>query len=234
MKRFYRKTGVIARDGGWQVTLDDRVVKTVSGRAQLVPTRALAEALAEEWAGQGEQIDPAGFVLRDLADYALDVVAPDRAAALAALLRYGESDTLCYRADLEDALHARQLAEWEPLLAAAEARWDVHFIRVAGIVHQPQPAPTLARLHAVLAAQSDFALAALATTANLAASLVIGLAALAPGADVAALWRAASLEEEWQAGLWGRDFEAETRRAQRGKIFAAAARFAALARMEEE
>lgn len=234
MKRFYSEATVAERDGGWQVTLDGRAVKTVSGRAQLLPTRALAEALAEEWARQGEEIDPAGFVLRDLADYALDVVAPDRAAAISALLRYAETDTLCYRAEPEDALHARQAAEWDPLLAAAEARWDVHFARVAGVIHQPQPAQTLARLQAVLAAESDFALAALATLANLAASLVVGLAALAPGADTAGLWRAASLEEDWQAELWGRDAEAEALRARREEIFAAAARFAALVRTEGE
>lgn len=232
MKRFYREAVEVPRDGGWQVTLDGRGVKTVGGRAQVVPTEALAAALAAEWTGQDEEIDVAAFVLRDLADYALDVVAPDRPAAISALLRYAETDTLCYRADPEDALHARQVAEWEPLLAVAEARWDVHFTRVSGIVHRPQPSQTLARLEAVIAAESDFALAALATLANLAASLAIGLAALAPDADVAALWRAANLEEEWQAELWGRDAEAELRREQRGEVFAAAARFAAFARGE--
>ncbi len=229
MKRFYREAAVAPREGGWQVTLDGRAVKTVSGRGQIVPTRALAEALAAEWARQGAEIDPAGFALRDLADYALDVVAPDRPCAIAALLRYAETDTLCYRAAPEDALHARQAAEWDPLVRAAEARWDIHFTRICGVIHQPQPSQTLARLGAVLAAENDFALAALATLANLAASLTIGLAALAPGADIAALWRAASLEEEWQAELWGRDAEAEALRGRRLETFAAAARFARLA-----
>ncbi len=230
MKRFWTAVGIAEADGAFQVTLDGRAVKTQGKRAQLVPSRPLAEALAAEWAAQGEEVDPARFVLRDLADLAIDVIAPDRGAAIAALLRYAETDTLCYRADPDDALHQRQAELWDPLLAAAEARWDVHFERVAGVIHRAQPAATLVRLQAVLAAESDYALAALTTLTALAASLVIGLAALQPGTEAAALWQAAELEEAWQAELWGKDHEAEDRRARRFAAFSAALDFARLAR----
>ena len=231
MKRFYQSVAVKPIGAGWQVHLDGRPLRTVGGQAQAVPTRALAEALAAEWAGQGSEIDPGRFVLRDLADYALDVVAPDRPAAVAALLRFAETDTLCYRAAADEPLHARQIEVWEPLLRAAEARWDVHFVRVEGVIHQAQASETLARMRSVLESHDDFTLAALATLASLAASLVIALAALAPEADVADMWMAASLEEEWQADLWGRDAGAEALRAQRFASFAAAVSFARLARV---
>jgi chaperone required for assembly of F1-ATPase len=230
MKRFYNEVAIAPDGQGWRVTLDGRAVKTQGGRAQVVPTRALAEALAAEWAGQGEDIDPATLVLRDMADHALDVIASDRAAVIADLLRYAETDTLCYRAEPDEPLHLRQLEAWEPLLSAAEARWDVHFQRIAGVIHRPQPAATLSRFAAVLAAQDDFALAALTQLTTLAASLVTALSALEPEADVPALWAATSLEEDWQAELWGRDAEAEERRARRLASFTAAVRFAELAR----
>ena len=96
----------------------------------------------------------------------------------------------------------------------------------------PQPAATLARMQAVLEAESHFTLAALNTLTSLAASLVIALAALAPDAEAEALWDAANLEEDWQADLWGKDAEAEARRERRLAAFAAAMRFARLARAE--
>mgnify|MGYP000361317916 FL=1 len=229
MKRFYREVTTAQVGADWQVQLDGRGLKTVGGRPQLVPSAALAEALGGEWAGQGEEIDPATFTLRDMADYALDVVTPDPAEARAALLPYGETDTLCYRADPDEALHRHQLAVWEPVLERAEAQWGLRFVRVSGIIHRPQSAETLAGLAGQIAALSPFALAALRNLAGLSASLVIGLLALEPEADIAALWQAASLEEEWQAELWGRDWEAEERRALRTAAFAAAARFAQLA-----
>lgn len=229
MKRFYKEAGTAAVEGGWQVTLDGRKVKTQGGRQQIVPSAALAAALAAEWAAQGEEIDPATFGLRDLADYALDVVAADRAAVIATLLRYAETDTLCYRAEPDEPLHARQIAIWEPLLAAAETRWDIHFERVSGIIHKPQPAETLKRLESVLTAHDAFALTALNTLASLSASLSVALAAIEPGADIAALWDASELEADWQVEQWGEDHEATMRRERRLTAFTAAARFVELA-----
>lgn len=230
MKRFYKEAGVAPVDGGWQVTLDGRGVRTPAKRAQVVPTSALAEAMAAEWAGQGEEIDPAAFMFRDMADYAIDMVATDPQVALSAILPYAGTDTLCYRDEEGSALHRRQAAHWEPLLTAAEARYDIAFERLSGIIHRPQPAATLDRLASVCAALDPFSLAALQTLTSLAASLVIGLAALAPDADAEALWDAANLEEDWQAELWGKDAEAEARRAKRLRDFSAAMRFAALSR----
>lgn len=230
MKRFYKQVDTAPAGGGWQVRLDGRGVKTQGGQQQVVPTPALADALAAEWAAQAEEIDPATLILRDLTDYAIDVVRAGRPAAIADLLRYAETDTLCYRADPDEPLHPRQAALWDPLLSAAEARWDIRFVRVCGVLHRPQPPETLARLEGVVAGQDNFSLAALNTLTTLAASLVIGLAALEPGADLAALWQAAELEEQWQADLWGREDEAEARRARRLAAFTTAARFAGLAR----
>jgi len=230
LKRFWKEVGVSEVADGYSVALDGRALKTQGKQAQVVPTLTLAEALAAEWAAQGEIIDPAGFVLRDLADMAIDVIAEDRDAAIAGLLRYAETDTLCYRADPDEPLHARQLELWEPLLLAAEARWDVHFERVSGVIHCPQSPATLARLKSVLETKDMFVLAALSTLTPLSASLIVGLAALEPDADARKLWTAAELEEEWQAELWGREEEAEVRRARRFAAFSTGSDFARLAR----
>lgn len=230
MKRFYRNVTVEQAEGGWRVMLDGRAIRTVGGKPQVVPSRALAEAMASEWSDQGEEIDTTAFLFRDMADYAIDAVAARREEAIGAILAYGESDTLCYRADPDEPFHARQRAVWEPVLEAAEHRHEVRFRRVSGIIHRPQPAETLATLRAFVAAQDDFALAALRNLASLAASLVVALAAIEPDADVTALWDAANLEEDWQAELWGKDAEAQARRAKRAAAFAASARFAALSR----
>ncbi|MEQ1640874.1 MAG: ATP12 family protein [Novosphingobium sp.] len=230
MKRFYKDASVSAEGEGWRVLLDGRGVKTQGGRSQVVPGEALALALAAEWATQGEEVDPALLVLRDLADYALDMVAQDRDGTRAALLRYAETDTLCYRAEPDEPFHARQITVWEPILSAAEARWDVQFERISGVLHRPQPAELLQRLERVIAAQDDFALAALTTLASLAASLIIGLAALEPAANLEGLWRAAELEEAWQVEQWGQDAEAEARQKRRFAAFVTAARFAKLAK----
>lgn len=230
MKRFYKTVAVDEADGGWRVLLDNRGIKTAAGAPQIVPSRALADALAQEWSEQGETLDPTLFALRDLADFAIDAISSGKEDTVAGLLPYAETDTLCYRADPDEPLHRRQLEVWEPVLTRAETRFDIRFTRISGIVHKPQPAPTLERLALELQRCDPFTLAALRVLASLSASLVVGLLAIEPDADIAALWDAANLEEEWQAELWGREWEAEERRARRFAAFALAARFAALAR----
>ena len=97
MKRFYKDVTIATEDGGWRVLLDGRGIRTALGADQRVPTRALAEELAAEWASQDAEINTAAFVFRDLADYAIDIAGPNRGDVIAGVLRFAETDTLCYR-----------------------------------------------------------------------------------------------------------------------------------------
>ena len=232
MKRFYREAAAVRGLDGWHVALDGREVKTQGGRVLVLPNEATARLLAAEWDAQGREIDPRGFAMRDLADYALDVVAGDKAAAVAALLRYAETDTLCYRADADEPLWKRQQAVWEPLLEECEAREGIALERVSGVMPRAQDDAALRKLRGRLEGLDYFTLAALTTLAALACSLVIGLAALEPEADGEALWNAANLEEHWQAERWGRDAEAEERREKRKGDFLAAMAFARMVRVK--
>lgn len=230
MKRFYKDVSVTENAGGFQAMLDERAIKTAAGAPQIVPSRHLAEALAREWAEQGDDLDPGLFHFRDLADYAIDIAGPEQELTIAKLLAFAETDTLCYRADPDEALYRRQQEEWEPLLAAFEAREGITLERVSGIMHRPQSDEAIGKLQTRLSRMDSFTLAGLQTATSLAASLCIGLAVLENDADPQALWDAANLEELWQVELWGSDYEAEDRRAKRRKDFLKAAQFLDLLR----
>lgn len=225
MKRFYDTVGIRQTDGGWQVVLDGRGLKTVKAAQQIVPTRALAEHLAAEWDSQGEKLDPATFPMRDMADYAIDVVTQTNAEIAASTVRYGDTDTLLYRADPDQPLYKRQIEIWEPIVTAFEAREAITLTRISGILHQPQSSAALDHLRSRLEAQTPFALAGMEAMASLAASLIIALEAAQGHGDPSNLWQAASLEEEWQADQWGRDEEAEERREKRMRDFLTAQKF---------
>lgn len=239
MKRFYQEvtirrvesgwagTGWAGR--GWQVHLDHRPLRSQGGLAQIVPTRAAADLLAEEWRAQGRKmgdaLDPCAFVLRDLADHAIDIVGPDRAGQIARLLAFASSDTLCYRAGPDDPIHQRQLELWEPLVSGFERRHQISLRRIIGIIPQPQEAQALSRIEARLQGEDAFTLATLGALATLSASLIVPLALRDGDGEAEALFAAANCEEDWQAERWGKDPEAEARRAQRLASFRQAARF---------
>lgn len=231
IKRFYSDVAVERADtAGWQVTLDGRPLKTVRGASQIVPTEELARALAAEWDAQGEMIDTRTLQLRDMVDYAIDMVAPAHDVVVDQVVAYGDTDTLLYRADPDEPLYARQLEVWEPIVTAFEREHHVELVRISGVMHRAQPDDTLDRLREIAASRSALALAGIEAMAGLAASLVIALSASNPEADGEQLWQAASLEEEWQAELWGRDEEAEARREKRRSDFLKARELVLLAR----
>ena len=208
--------------------LDARAMRTQGGNPQVVPANALAETLAEEWRAQGETIDPAAFPMRDMVDYAIDRVRPDPAAAVSAILPYGDTDTLCYRAEEGDSLRQRQDEAWDPILAALETRHGVRFARASGVLHAPQPEGTLAGMRRHLETLDPFTLTAVQNMASIAGSLCIALAALEQDADIDAIFAAGNLEEDWQAVQWGWDGDALARRDTRLAAFRLAARLGAM------
>jgi chaperone required for assembly of F1-ATPase len=224
MRRFYG--AVSAEDGA--IRLDGQPVRTPARAVLRLPTAALAEAVAEEWRAQGERIEPRSMPLTGLANAALDRIAPDPAGFAAGLARYGESDLLCYRAKEPAPLVARQGEAWDPLIGWAASRYDVGFAVTAGIVHKAQPAATVARLAAAVAALDPFRLAGLSPLVTVGGSLVTALAVLEAAVAPDAAWKAVNLDEDWQAEHWGEDPLAAQARAARQADWAAAARFLAL------
>lgn len=225
MKRFWTEVSVDA-DGG--VALDGRPVRTPGRVPLLLPTHALAQAVADEWRGVGDTIDPRAMTLTGLANAAIDRIAPDPAAFAAGLARYGANDLLCYRAEGPEPLVARQAAAWDPLLGWARARYDVHLVVASGIMPVTQPPSTVARLGEAVAALPPFALAGLSPVVTLTGSLIAALALVERAADADTVWAAAGLDEAWQAELWGEDADATRTRAARRAEFDAAVRFLAL------
>lgn len=208
MKRFYQQAEAVAADGGYAIRLDGRPVHTPARAPLVLPTRALGNAVAGEWQGQGETIDPRTMPLTGLANAAIDRVAPDREAFAAGLARYGESDLLCYRAAGPDTLVGRQAEAWDPILDWARHRYDVEFAVTAGVMHSAQPPETVARLAKAVAARDAFTLAALSPLVTVSGSLLIALALAEQAIDPDAAWAAAALDDLYQAEQWGADTEA--------------------------
>jgi chaperone required for assembly of F1-ATPase len=229
MKRFYKDVAVDGTPDGFRILLDGKPVKTPGRNLLLLPTRALAETIAEEWRAQGENIIAASMPMLRLANTTLDGVAKTRDEVIVAILRFGEHDLFCYRAD-DAKLAARQREAWDPVLDWAASRHGVRFEIGAGVAHVAQPAETLARLRLAITGHDDFALAGLHVMASIAGSLVLALAVAEGKIDAAGGFQLSRLDEDYQAELWGRDEEAAARAGSLGREMDAAAGFLAAAR----
>jgi chaperone required for assembly of F1-ATPase len=225
VKRFYKQV-TVTTDG--LILLDGRVVKTPRRAVLTLPTSALAQAVADEWAAQGEDVKPHVMPLTGYASAAIDIVSQSRPAFAASLAAYGETELLCYRAVEPEPLVERQNAVWDPILGWARQRYDVDFTLVEGVMHQRQPPLTLLRLSEAVATHSAFALAALSPIVTISGSLVMALMVAERHIVPEAAFDAAHLDELWQSELWGEDSFAKATRDAHRADFLAACRFLAL------
>ena len=226
MRRFFKEVSV-ADD--FRVLLDGKPIKTPMRATLALPTHALAEAVAEEWRGQGEKIVPATLPLTKLANTAIDRVVGREDHVVGQILAYA-NDLLCYRAEAPADLAARQNEGWNPLLEWATERHGARLLTRVGIVHIAQPEEAVAALRCAMAQHDPFILTALHAVATLCGSLVLALA-LADGRLTAGEAFALSrLDERYQAEKWGTDGEAEKRARAMACELDAAARFMRLAR----
>lgn len=211
MKRFYKQAVTASSDGGFTILLDGRGVKTPRGARLVLPTEALAAAIAAEWNRQGETVDPAAMPLTRFANTVIDGIAPDPAAVVTAILRFGENDLLCYRAYEPPALAERQRAAWDPLLDWAAQRHGARLAAGEGLAHLAQPNAALTALRAVLAAHDPFTLAGLHVIASITGSLVLALAVADRHLAAEAAFAASRIDEAYQIEKWGSDAEAALR-----------------------
>ncbi|WP_297538706.1 ATP12 family protein [Roseovarius sp.] len=231
-KRFWKEAGVVEEEGGFGVRLDGRAVRTPAKAALIVPTRALAEAIAAEWNAQEGKIDPGTMPFTRSANAAIDKVARQKSEVAEMLAAYGDSDLVCYRATGPVELIEKQAAAWNPLLDWTESVLSAKLLVVEGVVHVPQDAAALARLRAHVDALDIWALTAFHDLVSLSGSLVIGFAALDGFYPVETLWSLSRVDETWQAEQWGSDEEAEEMAARKQSDFIHAKRFYDLSRKD--
>jgi len=196
---------------GFTVMLDGRGLRGPKGAPVVLPTRALADQVAEEWAAQGPSLELARMHATRLANTAIESIPQAREATAQAIADYAASDLVCYYATAPAGLLARQERLWGPVLDRVEAEAGLRFVRAAGVVHQAQPPETLARVKAIALGLDDFGLTGLAFGAALFGSAVLAIAVQRgwlSGEDAFDLSR---LDEAWQEEKWGVDAEAAER-----------------------
>lgn len=228
-KRFYTTVSIAdGADASNAIELDGKPVRTPARKALAAPSAPLARAIAEEWRGQNEVIDPALMPLTRLANTIIDAVTDARDDVAADIRKYLGSDLLCYRADQPAGLVARQSAHWDPPLAWARDALGARFVLTTGITHVTQPDAAIDAAARVIP-RDPWQLGAISVVTTLTGSALLALALAAGAITSDAAWAAAHVDEDWNAEFWGHDELALKRRAFREAEMKAAATVLTLA-----
>lgn len=211
-RRFYAKAEASPDGDAFSVLLDGKALKTPAGAPFRLATRALAVAVAREWAAQSGSIRPSTMPLTQLVATAIDRMPTERAGTLGHLTAFAETDLLCHRASHPADLVARQKERWDPLLDWAAATFGARLATTEGVLAVAQPPEALEALRRVVDGLSNLHLAAVASVAAATGSLIVALALGAGRLDAASALETSLLDERYQAERWGEDAEAVARR----------------------
>jgi chaperone required for assembly of F1-ATPase len=221
-KRFYADVGVGTVGESFAVTLDGRSPRTPGQKPVVVSSEALAKGIAAEWAAQGEYIDPETMPLVRLVNSAIEAGEERAQAFRDEIVKYAGNDLLLYRADSPRELVAEQERLWDGALVKLARHFGVSFQPTIGIVHQPQPAPTLAHLSDALKDEALIPLVAMASLTGITGSGLLALAVRHGLMQPEEAWVAAHVDEDHNIRLWGEVAEATERRAKRKRDYDAA------------
>jgi chaperone required for assembly of F1-ATPase len=225
MKRFYRDVTVAAGEHGHQILLDGRPMRTPAKQLFAAPTAPLAEAIADEWRGQGDTIRPDAMPLTRLASTAIDRMPGERPAAIEEVVAYADTDLVCYRAAEPFELVQRQHHAWQPLLDWLTSAYGVKLAVTTSIRPVAQPAAAHARLRGAIEELGDWPLVGLHMATTALGSLVIGLGLLHGRLNADAALAASLLDELFEIERWGSDIEAGRRHEALRRDVSGAARF---------
>src|ERR1051326_7562088 len=114
MKRVYKKATARTVEGGWGVALDGRPMRTPARQELIVPSAALAEAIAAEWEAQQDEVRPATMPLTRRPATATARTRTQRHLVAAKPPNSAAPALVCYRPDPPPTLIARQQTEWQP------------------------------------------------------------------------------------------------------------------------
>lgn len=205
-KRFYRKANVLCNeDNEYEITLDQRKLKTPSGTVFKINNEPLAFAVAAEWDSQKEFIERNAMHLTALCNTVIDNPCHlTKEELVSKLLNFLDTDAILYHSEEENELYKRQIEQWKPVIDWFNERYKVNIqpIRdISGTSADDQIKETLRR-H--LASFSFPCLQGISFAVESLKSLILALSCIDRKINVETAIQLSRLEEEFQTERWGR------------------------------
>lgn len=207
MKKFYTVvTAAPLPDGGFAVHLDGRPVMTPGRVTLCAPNKALADAIMAEWAAQEDVIIPDTMPLTQILTTAIDRAIPQRAEIEAQILRYLDTDLVCYRAAHPPELAAAQDRHWAPARDWFKARMGAALQTTTGLAALTQLPAAHEAATLYVTGLDDYRFTICQMVVAVTGSLVLALAFMDGALGAEDLFDATHVEEDYKAALYNEDF----------------------------
>ncbi|KAH0949160.1 hypothetical protein HN011_000271 [Eciton burchellii] len=204
MKRFYKRTNILSSGDKYEITLDQRKLKTPEGRIFEVNSKPLALAVATEWDAQKETIDRSSMHLTALCNTVQDNPRNYTKIDLVNhIINCLEMDTILFYSDQTDELYSLQLKKWGPMVHWFCKHYDVSITGTQNIETIIVPEETKITLRRHLLSYNFNSIYGLVYAVDGLKSVILTLATVARMINITEAVNLSRLEEEYQISFWG-------------------------------
>ena len=202
MKRFYKLVSTEKVSGGFHILLDGKPVKTKSGAHLLASNEAIANRLMQEWAAQEEHILPNTMPFTQIINTIIDRVSVERDVMSAAVLKYLDTDLICYFADEPEALVKLQKDKWQPWLDWFEGKFESKLKTTTDLAALTQEKSAHDAVAKYVDGLDDEHFTILQIVTSVSGSVILGLALTCGDASADQLFDACYIEESFKDALY--------------------------------
>lgn len=207
MTRFWKSAHVKEGEGYLEVTLDGRALKTPEGNKLRLPPqkKVLATLIANEWDIQDTALKPHTLPLTSIAARAIDGLSNEeqRKEVVNTLLRYFDTDAICYHEEEPRQLRRLQEEHWKPLIDWSRKDMGLDTRLFDSILIGKQSSESKARLFSILKEFDQWKLAGYERAVYTTKSALISLALTERRLTVDQASQAAHVEVNSQIERWG-------------------------------
>ncbi|XP_024880718.1 ATP synthase mitochondrial F1 complex assembly factor 2 [Temnothorax curvispinosus] len=204
VKRFYRRTNILSSGDKFEITLDQKKLKTPQGKVFEVNSKPLALAVAAEWDAQKETIDRGSMHLTSLCNTVLDNPHNHTKINLVNhIVNCLEMDTILFYSSEVDELYQLQVEKWEPIVRWFCEHYDVDIARTQSIEAPTVSMETKAALTKHLMSHNFNSIYGLVYAVDGLKSVILTLATAARVINIPEAVNLSRLEEEYQISHWG-------------------------------
>ncbi len=196
MKQLYKTVSHSKNEEGYAIQLDGKTVKTPDGQDLIAPNRTMADVILAEWSAQENQIVPDSMPITQTLTTVIGRMR-DRAAITKSLLKYLDTDLLCYRVKEPLEITKRQKEIWDRWLTWFDEQFESPLEVTYGIEALKQDEDTHKQIWNYLESLDEYYFTTLQIVTSLTGSIVLGLAFLEHEAMPDDVYAATELEETY-------------------------------------
>lgn len=200
-QRFYTVASTAKTADGYAIQLDGKTIKTPAGQDLVALTKAVADAIVLEWADQEDTIKPDTMPITQIVTTKIDKIR-DRDKITEKVMRYLDTDLVCYWAKEPEALAKRQKEVWGKWVKWFDEHFEVPLYTTKKIDAIKQEPEAHKRAWNYIEALDDSYFTILHIMTSLSGSLVLALAFVEGEISADEIFEASYLEELYRGEIY--------------------------------